>query len=100
MARQGEGDWVKLNAGQYGLYRVNYPQALWDRLAQVTVAARPDTAPEVPLLSADDFAGLLDDSFALAQAGLTPISNFLTLTRCAAPWMVVSRAVEGWWRPR
>lgn len=81
---QGEGDWIKLNARQYGLYRVNYPPELWDRLAEAATKSRPDpNGAEVPVVPADDYAGLLDDAFALAQAGLTPISNFLNLTRYA-----------------
>lgn len=81
---QGEGDWIKLNARQYGLYRVNYPPELWDRLAEAATKSRPDAkGQEVPVVQGDDYAGLLDDAFALAQAGLTPISNFLNLTRYA-----------------
>lgn len=74
---QGDTDWVKLNSGQYGFYRVQYPDVLWDRLTQV--AAR--VVDEVPILEEVEFAGLLDDAWALNDAGGLPIHIFLNLTR-------------------
>jgi puromycin-sensitive aminopeptidase len=71
---------VKLNAGQYGLYRTNYEPDMWEKLAGAATQL-DDESDDAPRLSTDDFAGLLDDTFALAQAGLTPISNFLNMTR-------------------
>lgn len=76
---QGEGDWVKLNAGQHGFYRVQYPEELWHRLTEV--AAR--VVDEVPLLPEVEFAGLLDDAWALNDAGTLPIHVFLNFTRHA-----------------
>lgn len=71
-------DWLKLNGRQYGLYRVQYPQNLWNRL---TGAARAGPAN----LSATDYAGLLDDSYVLATSGTEPITTFLVLSVYAAP---------------
>lgn len=75
---QSATSWVKLNAGQYGFYRVNYPQPVWSRLA----AACNETS-SVTAMPAADLAGLLDDSFALATVAAGPISNFMDFTRCA-----------------
>ncbi len=77
-ARQ-EGEWVKLNAGQLGAFRVAYAPELWARLAAAAAApARPGGAPA---LAPADLAGLLDDAWALAEAGAAPIAAFLNLTR-------------------
>ena len=71
---QSDDAWVKLNAGQYGFYRGQYPQLLWTRLA----AASNSTASPI---TSSDLAGLMDDSYALALLGNSPITNFLTLSR-------------------
>ena len=76
---QDDEDWFKLNAGQYGLFRVNYPKFVWDRLANAAQSPPADNQP--PPIPAEDLAGLLDDSWALAQAAETPIDNFLALSR-------------------
>lgn len=34
-----EQEWVKLNAGQYGFYRVNYTQPMWASLAAAAAAS-------------------------------------------------------------
>ena len=70
---------MKLNAGQHGFYRVQYPEELWHRLTEV--AAR--VVDKVPLLPEVEFAGLLDDAWALNDAGALPIHVFLNLTRHA-----------------
>ena len=70
---------MKLNVGQHGFYRVQYPEELWHRLTEV--AAR--VVDEVPLLPEVEFAGLLDDAWALNDAGALPIHVFLNLTRHA-----------------
>ena len=74
---QGEDDWVKLNAEQYGFYRVQYPDELWHRLT--LVAAR--VVDDIPMLPEVEFAGLLDDARALTAAGGVPIHVLLNLTR-------------------
>ena len=70
---------MKLNAGQHGFYRVQYPEELWHQLTEV--AAR--VVDEVPLLPEVEFAGLLDDAWALNDAGTLPIHVFLNFTRHA-----------------
>ena len=70
---QDKGDWVKLNAQQYGFYRVVYPP---DMYAKLTNAAKKGPAS----LSAADLAGLLDDSHKLAVWGTVPITSFLELS--------------------
>ena len=71
---QSETAWVKLNAGQHGFYRVNYPQTLWSSLAAVANSTTSSITPA-------DLAGLMDDSYALALVAATPIDNFLSLSR-------------------
>ena len=77
---QTASSWVKLNAGQTGVYRVNYPSAQWQSLA---VAAAQFSNGQATL-SGPDVAGLLDDAFHLAQIGDADIGIFLNLTRYAA----------------
>jgi hypothetical protein len=76
---QDDDDWIKLNAEQYGLFRVNYPDPLWERLA--AAAALPPAGNNPPAISSVDLAGLLDDSWALAEAFETPITHFLDLVK-------------------
>ena len=73
---------MKLNAEQYGFYRVQYPDELWRRLT--LVAAR--VVDDVPMLPEVEFAGLLDDAWALNEAGGLPIHIFLNLTRYRASY--------------
>ena len=62
---QGDGDWIKLNAGQYVPMRVKYPDAMVPTLAAAVRAKQ---------LSAFDRMGLLADQAALAKAGkLSPL---------------------------
>lgn len=65
-------DWVKLNADQLGFYRVNYPKRLWATLARGTARRELDSV---------DVAGLVEDSFALAEAGELSIKTHLELLR-------------------
>lgn len=69
-----KGGWVKVNAMQYGYYRVNYSPELWTALA--TAAAQKDVNG-FPVLRGMDLAGLIDDSYALAKAGRVDIHPFL-----------------------
>lgn len=70
---EGVGDnWIKLNSNSIGLYRVLYPEALFEKLA----------APiQNQLVPAMDRLGVQDDIFALAQAGKTNIIDYLQLLR-------------------
>ncbi|OFW10538.1 MAG: hypothetical protein A3H27_08790 [Acidobacteria bacterium RIFCSPLOWO2_02_FULL_59_13] len=61
-------EWVKLNPGQSGFYRVAYTEKLWMWLAE---AVRAGDLPTV------DRLGLLDDVFALARAGYLKSSTAL-----------------------
>ena len=63
-----DGAWLKLNPGQTGIYRVAYSEDLWQRLIP---------AIESKALPATDRLGLLDDAFALAQAGYWKTSSAL-----------------------
>ena len=63
-------DWVKVNVGQTGFYRVNYQMEEWERF-------RP--AIESLQLSADDRLGLLSDAFAMMRAGYSQAPLFLSL---------------------
>ncbi len=76
---------MKLNAEQYGFYRVQYPDELWHRLT--VVAAR--VVDDIPMLPEVEFAGLLDDAWALNDAGGLPIHIFLNLTRCFSETLVL-----------
>ncbi|KAL4707753.1 hypothetical protein ACJJTC_014934 [Scirpophaga incertulas] len=65
-----EDSWVKLNPGTVGYYRTRYPASM---LAQLVTAVRDGSLP--PL----DRLGLLDDCFALVQAGHTNTADSLKL---------------------
>ncbi|KAL0822477.1 hypothetical protein ABMA28_004534 [Loxostege sticticalis] len=65
-----ETSWVKLNPGTVGYYRTRYPAAM---LSQLVTAVRDGSLP--PL----DRLGLLDDCFALVQAGHTHTAESLKL---------------------
>jgi puromycin-sensitive aminopeptidase len=66
----GENDWVKLNPGTVGYYRVRYTPEV---LSQLIPAIQGKTLP--PL----DRLGILDDTFALVQAGQTSTVEILRL---------------------
>ncbi|XP_045766880.1 puromycin-sensitive aminopeptidase [Maniola jurtina] len=65
-----EDSWVKLNPGTVGYYRTRYPAAMLEQLVR---AVRDGSLP--PL----DRLGLLDDCFALVQAGHTHTADSLKL---------------------
>ena len=75
---QTAGSWIKLNAGQTGVYRVTYPATMWEGLA----AAAAQFNNGQPAISGPDLSGLVDDAFHLAQIGEADIGVFLNLTRC------------------
>jgi puromycin-sensitive aminopeptidase len=62
--------WIKLNVGQTGFYRVSYPQVLWKRLFPAVFSG---TLPPA------DRLGLQSDAFALARAGFCPTAQVLDL---------------------
>ncbi len=63
-------EWFKVNPDQTGFYRVNYTDSDWDRLGPVI---------ENKSLPATDRLGIQNDAYALAKAGLLPVTRFLTL---------------------
>lgn len=65
-----ESDWIKVNPGTIGYYRTRYTPELLDQLIP---AIKSQTLP--PL----DRLGLIDDLFALVQAGRAPTSEVLKL---------------------
>lgn len=70
VAAPADPDWFKVNPDQTGFYRVNYTDTDWDRLVPVI---RDHTLP------ATDRLGIQNDAYALAKAGLLPVTRFLTL---------------------
>lgn len=64
-------DWMVLNAGGHGFYRVRYTQELLNRL----------TANLYENLSAVERFNLVNDTWATAQAGLVPMTTYLDLLR-------------------
>ena len=64
-------DWVVVNAGGHGFYRVRYTQELLNRL----------TANLHDTLSAVERFNLVNDTWAAAQAGLVPMTTYLDLLR-------------------
>jgi len=69
VALPAKADWVVANSGGIGFYRVRYAPALLKKLAGAVAKIAP----------VERF-NLLSDSFALAQAGLMPVAEFLDLT--------------------
>lgn len=72
------GNWVKINAGQKGYYRVNYPLDMWAQLAGAIHGSSP--ALSNPL----DRYGIVDDAFALARVGMLPIEVAFNITESIA----------------
>ncbi|XP_073949016.1 glutamyl aminopeptidase-like [Choristoneura fumiferana] len=65
--------WLKLNNDQVGYYRVNYPLEMWQSLIE-QLKLKSDQ------LTISDRAHLLNDVFALAEAGVVPYELALNLT--------------------
>ena len=78
LATLPKNGWIKVNANQYGYYRVNYSPPLWDQLKKAAIIS--DTNG-FPLLNGPDLAGLIEDSFHLAGHDETNIDVFLDLIR-------------------
>ncbi|MBF8267012.1 MAG: hypothetical protein HW388_520 [Dehalococcoidia bacterium] len=85
-------DWVKVNPGQTGFYRVNYPREEWARL---------QAAVEGLHLAATDRLGLQGDAYALMRAGFAPATLFLSLAEAyrseddATVWSALSTNLRG-----
>lgn len=59
--------WIKLNADQTGIYRVNYSPDLWSALANAISTSQ--------IANPTDRLGLIADAFALTKAGLMSIQQ-------------------------
>ena len=90
-----EAQWLKLNIGQTGYYRVNYPEEHWIAFAEMLFDwannARINSSKECPLKTADR-VNLLNDAFALAGAHRLPYSAALNLTK----YLVGERELAPW----
>jgi puromycin-sensitive aminopeptidase len=71
VALPAQSEWVVVNAGGHGFYRVRYSQELLNRL----------TANLYENLSAVERFNLVNDTWASAQAGLVPMTAYLELLR-------------------
>lgn len=68
----GDGDWIKINAGQKALVRVAHSAEMLRRLIPVIRAKG---------ISSVDRASLLLDTFALAKAGKAPVEDIVRVLR-------------------
>ena len=88
--RPAASDWIKVNAGQTGFYRVNYEPEEWERLRAAVAAGE---------LGPRDRLGLQNDAYALMRAGYLPATTFLELTAAygseddATVWRTVSESL-------
>jgi aminopeptidase N len=91
--------WVKANLNGTGLYRVNYPKSLWQRLSQGIVQQHAGTAASTaPVLSPADRAQLLDDLLTIAEGSSfvsTGIDSVLAL-QWAGSWLPLENSYEVW----
>src|SRR5437879_239869 len=69
--RRPDDDWIKVNAGQSGFYRVNYPAEEWARLRRAVAEKQLDTSDRI---------GLQNDAYDLTRAGYLPATTCLELT--------------------
>jgi len=85
-------DWVKVNAGQTGFFRVNYEPEEWDRLRAAVMAGE---------IGPRDRLGLQNDAYALMRAGYLPATTFLDVTSAyhgendATVWRTISESLAG-----
>lgn len=94
-----KGGWVKVNARQYGYYRVNYSPELWSTAS--IAAAQRDVLTGYQIMRGVDYAGLIEDSYALTRAGMIEASVFLETLKALperpatdlAPWSVALSAL-------
>ena len=89
--RSSEKDWIKVNAGQSGFYRVNYPSEEWGRLRRAVEAGE---------LGTEDRSGLQNDAHALMRAGYLPATTLLDLTAAyrgeddATAWRLIAESLH------
>ncbi|XP_059093631.1 endoplasmic reticulum aminopeptidase 1-like isoform X1 [Tigriopus californicus] len=91
----GDMTWFKANLNGTGFYRVNYPASNWDALI---LALNTDHRVFTPA----DRAQLINDAFALAQAGLLPSTKpldmimYLLKENEIVPWATALRHLSAW----
>lgn len=68
VGEENGSDWIKVNDGSFGFYRVNYTPKLWEALG---------SAVKSKVLSPGDRLGLLTDASALASSGRLSTVEFL-----------------------
>ncbi|CAI5975967.1 unnamed protein product [Closterium sp. NIES-65] len=73
---EGEGGWLRVNAGQTGIFRVNYTEEQWKGISAAVEAL------QLPVI---DRLGSAMDAFALAKAGTIKTSQLLPLFSHLAP---------------
>ncbi|XP_071478894.1 glutamyl aminopeptidase-like [Diadema antillarum] len=80
-----EGNWLVVNTGRMGYYRVNYDTATWNSLSQQLEQLDTD-------IMSVERAGLIDDAFNLARANLLEynipldMTKYLTREQEFVPW--------------
>merc|ERR1711962_360541 len=87
-------DWIKVNIGQYGYYRVQYQLDEWQKFSHVLQKSPSQ-------FSSSDRTSLINDAFALAKVGMLPYGAALDLTlylgpkeRSVAPWETAFLALD------
>jgi puromycin-sensitive aminopeptidase len=89
--RATDSDWIKVNAGQSGFYRVNYPAEEWKRLRKAVVSGE---------LGPEDRIGLQNDAYDLMRAGYLPATTLLDLTSAyrgeddATGWSMIANSLH------
>lgn len=81
----GDSEWTKFNLGQFGYYRVLYPDEDWQTFATKLQA-------NLEFLSASDRMSLINDAFALADAGRLDYARALDMTL----YLNKERALAAW----
>lgn len=85
----GAVDWIKFNKNQVGYYRVNYPTDMWQSLTKGLFETHD-------AFSVSDRAHLINDVYALADAGQIAYSIALDLSKYLekeleyVPWSVAA----------
>lgn len=88
--------WIKANFQQMGFYRVLYPDSMWSSFYKHL----SQTDPNQWELSSPDRAGLLNDAFSLAGAGLVSyevplqLMSYLAKERDYVPWAAALNGVS------
>ncbi|XP_059047382.1 glutamyl aminopeptidase-like [Achroia grisella] len=86
---RSDEDWVKINNNQVGYYRVNYTDAMWQKLVNLLQSKSSQ-------LTISDRAHLLNDAFALAEASAVSyglalnLTSYLVVEDDYVPWATAS----------